>query len=119
MSAWWYGMPRCSAQYFGETFTGMPGGQRAVDHGLVDALGVQVDLDLAAAALHAIENRLPEIVAAFGDAALAVNAQAPPRKSRGRPAATRGQRVAAIGRVVLRRSALRWCSWACGLFASW
>ena len=53
----------------------MPGASADVDDPLVDALGVQVDLDRPAAARDAVEDRLPEVVAvAFRDAALAVDA---------------------------------------------
>ena len=75
-------------------------GQREVDHALVDALGVQVDLDLAAAALHAIEHGAPERVAAFGDAAFAVDAEGH-AADRGTGAQQRRQRIAAVRAVIL------------------
>ena len=65
----------CSAQYLGEILIGRPVATRGVHHGLVHALGVHVDLDLAAAGGDAVEDGLPELVAAFFDAALAVDAE--------------------------------------------
>src|ERR1017187_8497889 len=46
-----------------------------VDHLLIDALGVHVDLDRPARAADPLEQRPPEIVAAFGNAPLAVYPQ--------------------------------------------
>src|SRR5262245_23662145 len=43
--------------------------ERGVDHPLVHALGVHIDLDGASARGDAVEHRLPELVAAFFDAA--------------------------------------------------
>src|SRR5450759_2945784 len=57
----------------GRNLDGKSGGHRGVHHGLVHALGVHVDLDLAAAGGDALEDGLPELVAAFFDAALAVD----------------------------------------------
>jgi len=51
------------------------GGDRHVEHGLVHTLGVHVNADGAAAGGHTIENRFPEIVAAFFDPAFAVDAE--------------------------------------------
>ncbi len=72
------------------------------DHLRVGALGVQIDLDPAACARDAVEHRLPEIVAAFGDAALAMDAQRDGGDRRHRRE-KRGQRIAAIGSMGLRR----------------
>ncbi len=83
--------PRTSAR----RCTGMSGGQRQVDHALVDALGVQVDLHFAAGSLDAFEDRAPELVAALGDAAFAVDAEGD-AADRGAGAQQRGQGVAAI-----------------------
>jgi hypothetical protein len=59
---------------FGADFDRHSGGDGHVDHDLVDALGVHVDLDGSAAGGDGFEERLPEGVAAFGDAAFAVDA---------------------------------------------
>src|SRR5271157_5419036 len=75
-------------------------GQREVNYALVDALGVQVDLDLAAGTLHAVEDASPERVAAFGDAALTVDAERDAGDG-GAGAEESGKRVAAIRAVVL------------------
>src|ERR1022692_1580912 len=81
-------------------FDGHARGQREVDHALVDALGVHVDLDLAAGALHAVEDGAPERVAAYGDAAFAVDAEGDAADG-GAGAEESGKRVAAVRAVVL------------------
>ena len=50
------------------------GGHGDVNHGLIDALGMHVDFDFAAAVRDGFKERLPERVTAFGNAALAVDA---------------------------------------------
>ena len=65
----------CSAEYLGLTLTGMPVLRRHVDHDLVDTLGVHVDLDRTAGSGDGVKERLPEVVAAFRNAAFAVDAQ--------------------------------------------
>ena len=57
----------------GRDLDGQAGGDGCVHHRLVHALGVHVDLDPAAAGGDALEDGLPELVAAFLHAALAVN----------------------------------------------
>src|SRR5208337_2137691 len=44
---------------FGRNLHRLAGTQRSIDHALVHALGVHVDLDLAAAGRYAVEHRLP------------------------------------------------------------
>ncbi len=80
------------------------GGQGIVDHSLVDALGVQVDLDRPSRAGDTAEDRLPEIVTALLDAALAMDAQAD-RRYRRQLFQQQGQGVAAIGGMGLGRQA--------------
>src|ERR1035438_6285146 len=54
-------------------------GHCRIYHRLVHALGVHVDLDLAPAGGHALEDGLPKLVAAFLHAALAVYPKGHPR----------------------------------------
>ena len=91
----------CSAQYLGEIFTGRPVRDAEIDHGLVHALGVHVDLDLAAARGDALEHGLPELVAALLDAALAVDAEGD-AADRGAGLQQRAHGIAAIGAVRFR-----------------
>ena len=77
---------------------GQTGGESDVDSFLVHALRVHIDFDAAAAAHGAIENGLPEIVAAFGDAAFAVDAERNAADC-GAGLEQRGERVATIGGV--------------------
>ena len=68
----------CSAQNFGDTLTGIPVASARLDHLLIDAFRMHVDFDLAAGTPHAIEYGAPEIVAAFGYTAFAVDAKVTP-----------------------------------------
>src|ERR1700691_1320955 len=52
--------------------------RRNVDHGLIDPLGVHVDLNCAATARDSFKQRLPEGIAAFGDPALSVHPKSEP-----------------------------------------
>ncbi len=72
--------------------------QRGVDHPLVHPLGVHVDLDLSAAGRHAVEYRLPELVASLLDPALAVDAEGDTADLRD-GLEQRTHRVAAVGAV--------------------
>ena len=99
----------CSAQILRRDVDRHTGGDGQVDHRLVHALGVHVDLDLSAAAHDAFEDRLPELIAALRHAAFAVHAE--------RDAADRGagfqqslQGRSAIRARGSRESDLRWCS---------
>src|SRR6185369_629878 len=49
--------------------------QSRIDHGLIDAFGVQINLDAAATLADTVEDHSPEIIAAFGDAAFTMDAQ--------------------------------------------
>src|SRR5579872_5211142 len=76
------------------------GSHSEVDHLLVDAFGMQVDLDFAATATDAVENGSPELVAAFGYAAFAVDTQIDTADRRA-GAQKRCERVTAIRTVIL------------------
>ena len=77
------------------------GGERALDHRLVETLGVEVDLDPPSASLHAVEHRLPELVAALFDPALAMNPQGD-GGDRGTGAQDGGKGVATVGSMRVR-----------------
>ena len=67
----WYGIPMLLGPELRRHLDRHARGQREVDHVLIDALGVQVDLQLASSALHTLEDSAPERVTAFLDAAFA------------------------------------------------
>ena len=81
------------------------GRERPIDHRVVEALGVEVDLDTCALPGHAVEHGLPEVVAALGDAALAMD---PQRHGGDRRAGAqqRGERIATVRGVDCRREPL-------------
>src|SRR5579872_848770 len=81
------------------------GGDRNVDHSLIDAFGVHVDFDFAAASGDGLEQRLPEAIAAFGDPALAMNAHGESLNFRDLFQQD-GKRVAAVAGVVFRSEPL-------------
>jgi hypothetical protein len=85
---------------FGRNLDRHPGGERVVDHGIVDAFGVQIDFDRATAFAHAVENRFPKIIAAFGHAAFPVSAQRDAADGRAR-LQQRANGIAAIRGVIL------------------
>ena len=77
------------------------GDQSVLDHLPVYAFGVEINFDAAAAAGDTFENAFLKIVAAFGDAALAVNAKRDAVD--GRHSLEQGrQSVATVGRVIVR-----------------
>ena len=90
----------------GAGFDGHAGLAGHVDHGLVETLGVHVDLDGAACGGDGFEEGLPEGIAAFGDAAFAVDAQGEAGDLRA-GFENGGEGVAAIGGVGLGREAER------------
>src|SRR5262249_55781706 len=78
--------------------------QRQVDHLTVDALWMQVELEWATAARHALEHLGPEALVALGDATLAVYAQRHTGDA-GACLEDGSQGVTAVGSMVLGRQA--------------
>ncbi len=89
----------------GRNLDGQTRGHGGIYHGLVHALGVHIDLDLATAGGHAVEHRLPELVAAFLHTTLAVD---PEGDAAHRRAGLQqcAHRIAAVGPVRVRGEAL-------------
>ncbi len=85
---------------FGRNLNRHAGGRGEVEHLAVDALGMHVDFDRASGARDAVEDHAPEIVAALGDAAFAMN---PHRDSADARACLEdhGESIPAIGRMCL------------------
>src|SRR5215831_10800338 len=75
-------------------------GKSQVDHLTVDALRVQVDFDAAPSLDDPVEYGSPKIVAAFGDAAFAMDPEGHATDRRATPEED-GKRFAAIGTVRL------------------
>ena len=79
IEAWWYGSPTCSAQYFADSTGGQVRQVDGVEQGLVDTLGVHVDLQRPADRVRPLEHRPPEdLVPIVGDAALVVHPERQP-----------------------------------------
>ncbi len=75
-----------------------PGCQGQLDHSLIHALGVHINLHPPPTAGHALKQRFPKLVTAFCDAAFAVDAKGYSADRRA-GAQQRRHRVAAIRRV--------------------
>ena len=86
----------------GRDLDGLPGRQRRIDHALIHSLGMQIDFHFPPAAHNPVENRFPERVVPFGDAAFSMNAESDSADGRALLEQQR-KRIAAVGSLVGRR----------------